>query len=135
LVSSQTTHPTLTRRGLLASGGARAQRRSPRSNPGVASAVTAIGEDPAYLRRAGYARLVGQDFTAGGWRSTATLTLVEVADIGGMSGRDDAFALHFVGPKGLASGTHALSHPALGSFKLSAAASGRSATPRSEPSS
>jgi hypothetical protein len=118
LVSSQTTHPTLTRRGLLATGGAAGAAAFAALNPGVASAVTAIGQDPAYLRRSGYARLVGQDFTAGGWGSTARLTLVEVADIGGMSGRDDAFALHFVGPKGLASGTHALSHPALGSFKL-----------------
>jgi hypothetical protein len=118
LVSGHRTHPTITRRGLLAAGGAAGATAFVALNPRVASAVTAIGQDPAHLRRSGYARLVGQDFNAGGWSGSARLTLAEVADIGGMTGRDDAFSLRFVGPTGIASGTHTLSHPGLGTFQL-----------------
>jgi hypothetical protein len=118
LASSQRTHPSFTRRGLLASGGAAGAAAFAALNPGVASAVTAIGRDPAHLRRSGYVRLVGQDFAAGGWGSASTLTLAEVADIGNDRRRDDAFSLLFVGPKDLGSGIQTLSHPSLGSFKL-----------------
>jgi hypothetical protein len=118
LVPSQRTHRTLTRRGLLASGGAAGAAALVALNPRAASAITAIGDDPAYLRRSGYVRLVGQDFAAGRWEGAANLTLADVADIGGMTGRDDAFALHFVGPEGIASGIQTLSHPSLGSFSL-----------------
>ncbi|HKP91443.1 MAG TPA: hypothetical protein VJT75_15870 [Thermoleophilaceae bacterium] len=118
MVSTERTPHTLTRRGLIASGGAAGAAALAALNPGVSSAVVAIGQDPAYLRRSGYARLVGQDFTAGGWGTTARLTLAEIADIGGMSGRDDAFALRFASQADLESGTHALYHPSLGSFNL-----------------
>jgi hypothetical protein len=117
LVSSQRTHHNLTRRGLLASGGAAGAAAFAALNPSVASAITAIGEDPAYLRRSGYARLVGQDFAAGGWGRTVTLTLAEVGDVG-KAGRDDAFSLLFVGQAGIESGTQTLRHPSLGSFRL-----------------
>jgi Domain of unknown function (DUF6916) len=118
LVSPDTTHHTLTRRGLLASGGAAGAAAFAALNPNVASAITAIGDDPAYLRRSGYARLVGQDFAAGSWGRTVTLTLAEVADVPGRSGRDDAFALLFAGAPGIEGGIQPLSHPSLGSFRL-----------------
>jgi hypothetical protein len=118
LVSSRTTHHTFTRRGLLASGGAAGAAAFAALNPAVASAITAIGDDPPYLRRSGYARLVGQDFAAGGWGRSVTLTLAEVGDIGERDGRDDAFSLLFVGQPGIESGIQTLSHPSLGSFNL-----------------
>jgi hypothetical protein len=118
VVSSHRTHHSLTRRGLLASGGAAGAAAFAALNPGVASAITAIGDDPAYLRRSGYARLVGQDFAAGSWGRTVTLTLAEVTDVAGRNGRDDAFALLFAGPPGIEGGIQPLSHPSLGSFRL-----------------
>jgi hypothetical protein len=118
LVSNDRTHHNLTRRGLLASGGAAGAAAFAALNPTVASAITAIGDDPSYLRRSGYARLVGQDFAAGSWGRSVTLTLAEVADLTGRKGRDDAFSLVFTGPPGLQSGIQQLSHPTLGSFRL-----------------
>jgi hypothetical protein len=108
----------LTRRGLLASGGAAGAAAFAALNPGVASAITAIGQDPAYLRRSGYVRLVGQDFAAGSFGRSVTLTLAEVDDVAKPAGRDDAFSLLFVGPAGLVGGTRTLSHPSLGSFQM-----------------
>jgi hypothetical protein len=118
VVSPYRTHHTLTRRGLLASGGAAGAAAFAAFNPGVASAITAIGDDPSYLRRSGYARLVGQDFAAGSWGRTVTLTLADVADVPGRTGRDDAFALQFVGSPGIEGGIQPLRHPSLGNFKL-----------------
>jgi hypothetical protein len=118
LVSPKETHNTLTRRGLLASSGVAGAAAFASLNPGVASAITAIGQDPAYLRRSGYARLVGQDFAAGTLGRTVTLTLADVGDAGTRRGRDDAFSLLFVGTPGLGSGIQTLTHPSLGSFKL-----------------
>jgi hypothetical protein len=118
LVSPQRTHPTLTRRGLLASGGAAGAAAFVSLNPGVAKAIVAVGDDPAYLRRSGYTRLVGQDFAAGSWGRTVTLTLAEVGDAGTTGGRDDAFSLVFAGPPGIDSGIQPLSHPSLGRFEL-----------------
>ncbi|MFL5781369.1 MAG: DUF6916 family protein [Thermoleophilaceae bacterium] len=118
VVSSHTTQHTLTRRGLLASGGVAGAAAFAALNPHVASAITAIGDDPAYLRRSGYARLPAQDFAAGSWGRTVTLTLAEVGDLPGREGRDDAFALLFAGPPGIEGGIQPLSHPSLGSFRL-----------------
>ena len=118
MVSSPTTRNRLTRRGLLASGGAAGAAAFAALNPGVARAITAVGDDPSYLRRSGYARLVGQDFAAGSFGRTVTLTLAEVGDLAGKPGRDDAFSLLFVGPPGIASGIQTLSHPSLRSFRL-----------------
>jgi hypothetical protein len=84
--------------------------------------AASTADAPAYLRRAGYADLKGQSFTAG----SATLELVEVSDLDrakrerNLAGADDAFALAFSGPSGqpLTQGVHTLRHPRLGSFAL-----------------
>ena len=109
----------LTRRRLLVSGGAAGAAALTTLNPQLASAITVVGRDPAYLRRASYSPLVGQDFTASWWGGSITLTLADVGDLdGGLEGRDDAFSLLFTGSPGLASGRLTLSHPRVGRFPL-----------------
>jgi hypothetical protein len=109
----------LTRRRLLASGGAAGAAAFAALNPQFAWAETVIGRDPAYLRRSTYAPLVGQDFTASWWGRSARLTLADVGDLpGGLAGRDDAFSLFFTGAPGIAGGSLTVTHPRVGRFPL-----------------
>lgn len=76
---------------------------------------------PGYVRRAGYAGLVGTSLIADGG---SELRIDQVSDLvrahtePDFAGRDDAFALSLTGPPGLRAAIHKLRHPALGSFTL-----------------
>jgi hypothetical protein len=112
---------TLTRRRLIQVGGGAAAVLYLDRLPVLALADTTA---PAFLRRSSYAPLVGSQFQAVGAGATLTLTavsdLVRAQDEPAFVGRDDAFALSFVGPADvvLAGGTHELAHPTLGSFAI-----------------
>jgi hypothetical protein len=84
----------------------------------IPAALAAAGSDDdveAYLRRSGYAPLVGQAFSVAG----AVLVLRAVEDLEHLPGRDDAFRLEFTGAAGaVETGTREFSHPALGPFDL-----------------
>lgn len=114
------TRALLTRRHLLTSGAAAAMVIALPSGLAYASAAL----DPAYLRRASYAGLVGQTFTVSWWGGSARLTLDAVEDLAGkgLAGRDDAFALVFSADPSASldrqDGPVTLSHPKLGSFQL-----------------
>ena len=88
----------LTRRRLIQVGGSAAAVMYIGRLPTLALADTTA---PGFLRRSSYAGLVGSEFEAVG--SGATLTLTAVADLAraqsepAFVGRDDAFALSFVG--------------------------------------
>ncbi len=109
----------LTRRRLIQVGGSAAAVMYIGRLPTLALADTTA---PGFLRRSSYAGLVGSEFEAVG--SGATLTLTAVADLAraqsepAFVGRDDAFALSFVGPHdvALAGGMHELAHATLGTF-------------------
>jgi hypothetical protein len=82
-------------------------------------AILVTGDDPPHLRRAGYLGHVGEDFTVAARRGgTKTLRLVEIADLAGLDGRDDAFSLVFSGPRGIGSGIRTFRHSALGTIQL-----------------
>jgi hypothetical protein len=111
--------PTLTRRSLLRAGALATAATLAGVRPwGAASAAAASG----HLRRSSYDGLVGQSFGAG----SVQLQLLSVSDLAGatvdksLAGSEDAFALAFSGPLGapLEAGTHALTHPELGTFEL-----------------
>jgi hypothetical protein len=122
LVSSTNSLPNLTRRRLLATGGASAAAAAIALNPRIAAAATAVAVDPPYLRRASYAGLVGERFLVDSWGSSSALTLIAVSDIGAgdLAGRDDAFSLTFSGDPALALGNGAvpLRNGKLGRFQL-----------------
>jgi hypothetical protein len=112
---------TLTRRRLIQVGGGAAAVLYLDRLPALALADTTA---PGFLRRSAYVALVGSQFQAVGVGATLTLTavsdLVRAQDEPAFVGRDDAFALTFVGPADvvLAGGTHELAHPTLGSFAV-----------------
>jgi hypothetical protein len=115
----------ITRRRLLAAGGAASVGAIVALQPQLAKAAVAAGaSDPAYLRRASYVPLVGQGFRVSWWGGSATLTLAGVADLSAreLRGRDDAFALEFAAPASAPlqheTGPLSLSHPRLGGFDL-----------------
>ena len=77
---------------------------------------------PGHLLRSSYLGLVAESFRVG----PVDLRLLSVEDLAGaavdksLKGREDAFVLVFSGPLGAAldGGTHAVTHPALGTFEL-----------------
>ena len=85
------------------------------------AAAPAVAAAP-HLVRSSWAGLVRQSFAAG----SVELRLQSVTDVAGaardrsLRGSQDAFVLTFSGPvtEPLESGTHTLSHPALGTFEL-----------------
>ncbi|WP_210492447.1 hypothetical protein [Patulibacter sp. SYSU D01012] len=109
--------PGLTRRRLLAAGGAGV---AVLLAPGAAQAAPLSAE----LRRTTWAGLADGRVTATVAGRSVGLELVEVADlpiaaaVPALRGHDGAFALRFAGPPGLPSGTHGLHHPELGAFAL-----------------
>jgi hypothetical protein len=112
--------PQLTRRRLLAAGGASGAAAMVALNPALARAANAVAADPAYLRRSSYAGLVGQGFAVDWWGSSDVLTLVAVNDLTDLSGRDDAFSLTFSGAPSVRPGNDAiaLSNRSVGKFDL-----------------
>jgi hypothetical protein len=106
----------VTRRRLLATGGA----------AGAAAAfgglrpLTASAAEPSvpdYLGRSSYAHLSAPTFAVG----TTTLTLEQVADLGGdpkLAGSEDAFSLLFSAAAPLQPAIQAFSHPDLGQFEF-----------------
>lgn len=107
---------TLTRRALLASGGA----------VGVGLALPRVAHAYAqrtssHMRRSSYLPLIGDQFGVGG--THAKLRLAHVEDLNQhQAGSEHAFALNFAAPRGApplaTSIPTALHHPALGRFKL-----------------
>jgi hypothetical protein len=77
---------------------------------------------PGHLLRSSYDGLVGENFRVG----SGNLRLLSVDDLAGaavfksLAGSDDAFVLEFSGPldAALESGTHSVTHAALGGFEL-----------------
>lgn len=123
----------LTRRRLVQAGGAAAASLYLGTLPSRAAAAVAPAA-PAYLRRSSYAMLKNSAFAVAGARGAkTTLRLTAVADLArarlesSLRDRDDAFALTFTGPSGapLASATHELRHPRLGTFSVFMAPVGR----------
>jgi hypothetical protein len=104
----------LTRRALIKDGGTATAALWVLGGGAVAEAAPA-----GYLRRSGYAGLVGTHFSVAG---ASPLTLDAITDIGGraLRGSDAAFSLTLSGPVdgALAQGVHTLRHPQLGSFAL-----------------
>jgi hypothetical protein len=110
--------PRLSRRRLLAAGGAGVAALWLAPVGGVAEAATLRPE----LKRATWLGLADPAVDVAG--RSASLRLVEVADLPvatalpALQGHDGAFALRFTGPADLPQGTHALRHPELGAFEL-----------------
>jgi hypothetical protein len=112
--------PRLSRRHLLAAGGAGVAALWLAPIGGVAEAATLRPE----LKRATWLGLADPVVTVEIAGRPAALRLVEVADLPvatalpALQGHDGAFALRFTGPAGLPQGTHALRHAELGAFEL-----------------
>jgi hypothetical protein len=121
---------TLTRRSLLHAGAIGAAASLAGLRPWAPAPAAAV---PGHLLRSSYTGLVGQSFTIG----SADLRLRSVGDLAGaavdksLAGSEDAFVLAFSGPldAALEGVTHAVTHPALGSFELFVSEVGQ---PRSE---
>jgi hypothetical protein len=95
----------ITRRRALQLGGLTALATALRVAPPAAAATGT----PAHLRRSSYTGLSSRRF--------GSLELVDVADLPGLSGHEEAFSLSFTGGA-LEQGVHTLTHPELGSFEL-----------------
>jgi hypothetical protein len=112
--------PRLSRRHLLAAGGAGVAALWLAPIDGIAEAATLRPE----LKRATWLGLADPDVTVRAAGPSTALRLVEVADLPvatalpALQGHDGAFALRFTGPVGLPQGTHALRHAELGAFEL-----------------
>jgi hypothetical protein len=128
--------PEITRRGLLAAGGAAVVGLALAELSHVSGVAGVLGSRdagvPAYLRRSSFVPLVGDRFVlqAADRRAVVRLTAVDdlgvIAAAGAHPGLDDAFALAFHGPPGmrLDQDVMTLSHASLGSFKLLVSPSG-----------
>jgi hypothetical protein len=95
-------------------------------------AAAAVADDtPAYLLRSSYLGLGSYDFEVDG---TIRMTLTGITDLPAAAnvrdlvGSEDAFALTFAGPAGLASGEHTFYHSELGTFGLFVSAEDASGT-------
>ena len=125
LVSRADNPSGITRRRLLAAGGAAGAAAVATLNPQLAKAANAVATfgEPAYLRRSSYPVLLGTDFTAVA-PQRVTFSLASVGDLEAaatverLRGRDDAFSLVFLGPSGLPAGTRSFSHQFLCAFEL-----------------
>jgi hypothetical protein len=110
---------TVTRRSLLRSGALAGAAALVGLRPWAPAPAAAA---PGHLLRSSYDGLVGQSFGVG----SVELRLMSVSDLAGatvdasLAGSEDAFVLTFAGPldAALESGTHALTHPALGTFEM-----------------
>lgn len=105
---------------MLAAGGSAGAAAFVALNPQLAAAATAIGGDPAHLRRSTYLPLIGQQFSLGWWGSSSSLLLAQISDLSHLKGREDAFSLTFLGDAATPDGgaSVALRHPKLGRFEL-----------------
>jgi hypothetical protein len=110
---------TLTRRSLLRAGAFTTAASFVGLRPWAAAPATA---SPGHLVRSSYVGLVGEGFRVG----STGLRLLSVDDLAGavvdrsLAGSEDAFVLAFAGPldAALEGGTHAVAHPAFGTFEL-----------------
>jgi hypothetical protein len=112
--------PRLSRRHLLAAGGAGVAALWLAPIGGVAEAATLRPE----LKRSTWLGLSDPNLTGDLAGRSAALRLAEVADlpvaatVAPLRGHDAAFALRFTGPAGLPQGIYALRHAALGTLEL-----------------
>jgi hypothetical protein len=110
---------TLTRRSLFHAGALGAAATFVGLRPWAAAPAAAA---PGHLLRSSYDGLAGDVFRVG----SVDLRLLSVDDLAGaavdksLAGSEDAFVLAFAGllAAPLESGTHSVTHPALGSFEL-----------------
>jgi uncharacterized protein DUF6916 len=128
--------PEITRRGLLAAGGAAVVGLALAELSHVSGVAGVLGSRdagaPAYLRRSSFVPLVGDRFVLQSADRRAAVRLTGVNDLGviaaagAQAGLDDAFALAFHGSPGtrLDQNVMTLSHSGLGSFKLLVSPSG-----------
>jgi uncharacterized protein DUF6916 len=107
----------VTRRRLLATGGVAGAAAITGFRPWAAEAAPAP-DTPSYLLRSSYATLSTKSFTSSYLGRASDLTLNAVADLAGLKGNEDAFALEFSAKAPLAPGIHTFSHPNLGVFDL-----------------
>jgi hypothetical protein len=107
----------VTRRSLLATGGVAGAAAVTGFRPWAAEAAPAA-DTPSYLLRSSYAALSTKSFASSYLGRTSDLTLNAVADLPGLKGNEDAFALEFSAKAPIAPGTHTFSHPDLGVFDL-----------------
>jgi hypothetical protein len=111
-MDGHTTSDGLTRRSLLAGGGAAALAFA------LPAAATAVRSTRSHLRRSTYSGLVGQRFAVQG--TSAAIALTAVSDLTAhQRGSEDAFALRFHAPAGVRlADVPTLRHARLGSFAL-----------------
>ncbi|HWH11844.1 MAG TPA: hypothetical protein VG165_12005 [Solirubrobacteraceae bacterium] len=133
-ISYGRTNAEITRRGLLAAGGAAVVGLALAEGSRLADLAGGFTSPavPAYLRRSTFSPLVGERFvlSAAGRRAVVSLVAVDDLAAGGrtasVAGRDDAFALIFHAPAGarIDQDVMTVSHPGIGRFPLLVSPSG-----------
>jgi hypothetical protein len=110
----------VTRRRLIATGGLAGAAAVAGLKPWAAEAAPAAltSDTPAHLLRSSYTSLSTPKFTSSYLGQTGDLTLKAVANLPGLPGSEDAFALEFSSGAPRPAGIHTFSHPDLGLFQL-----------------